>query len=43
MKTILRKENFFDNCIKNNINKFIYSSTAAVYGNKNNKVSRMIS
>ena len=30
---------FFDNCIKNNINKFIYSSTAAVYGNKNNKVS----
>ena len=30
---------FFDNCIKNNINKFIYSSTAAVYGNKNKKVS----
>ena len=30
---------FFDNCIKNNINKFIYSSTAAVYGNKNKKVT----
>ena len=28
---------FFEICIKNNINKFIYSSTAAVYGNKNNQ------
>ena len=30
---------FFENCIKNKINKFIYSSTAAVYGNKNKKVT----
>ncbi len=30
---------FFDCCIKNKINKFIYSSTAAVYGNKNKKVN----
>tara|TARA_Y100000768_G_C23924833_1_gene656931 strand:- start:27 stop:989 length:963 start_codon:yes stop_codon:yes gene_type:complete len=30
---------FFENCIKNKINRFIYSSTAAVYGNKNKKVS----
>ena len=30
---------FFENCIKNKINRFVYSSTAAVYGNKNKKVS----
>ncbi len=30
---------FFQNCLKNNINKFIYSSTAAVYGNKKSKVN----
>ena len=30
---------FFENCIKNKINRFVYSSTAAVYGNKNTKVS----
>ena len=30
---------FFENCIKNKINRFIYSSTAAVYGNKNKRVS----
>ena len=30
---------FLDCCIKNKINKFIYSSTAAVYGNKNKKVN----
>ena len=29
---------FFNNCLNNNINKFIYSSTAAVYGNKDSKV-----
>jgi UDP-glucose 4-epimerase len=29
---------FFENCINNKINKFIYSSTAAVYGNKNKHV-----
>lgn len=30
---------FFDCCIKNEINRFIYSSTAAVYGNTNKKVN----
>ena len=30
---------FFDCCIKNKINKFIFSSTAGVYGNKNKKVN----
>ena len=30
---------FLENCIKNNINRFIYSSTAAVYGNKNKRVN----
>ena len=30
---------FFDCCIKNNINKFIFSSTAGVYGNRNKKVN----
>ena len=30
---------FFEHCIKNKINRFIYSSTAAVYGNKNNRVN----
>tara|TARA_B100000989_G_C19524536_1_gene466036 strand:- start:156 stop:1118 length:963 start_codon:yes stop_codon:yes gene_type:complete len=30
---------FFENCIKNKITRFVYSSTAAVYGNKNTKVS----
>ena len=30
---------FFENCIKNKINRFIYSSTAAVYGNKNKRVN----
>ena len=30
---------FFEICIKNKLNKFIYSSTAAVYGNKNKRVS----
>ncbi len=30
---------FFENCIKNKINRFVYSSTAAVYGNKNKKVN----
>ena len=30
---------FLENCIKNNINKFIYSSTAAVYGNKKSQVT----
>mgnify|MGYP006076354909 FL=1 len=30
---------FFENCIRNNINKFIYSSTAAVYGNKKSQVT----
>lgn len=30
---------FFENCLRNNINKFIYSSTAAVYGNKDCKVN----
>ena len=30
---------FFETCLKNNINKFIYSSTAAVYGNKKKKVN----
>ena len=30
---------FFENCLKNNLDKFIYSSTASVYGNKNKKVS----
>ena len=30
---------FFENCLKNNINKFIYSSTAAVYGNSNKRVN----
>tara|TARA_B100000575_G_scaffold54913_1_gene41214 strand:+ start:3015 stop:3980 length:966 start_codon:yes stop_codon:yes gene_type:complete len=30
---------FFQNCLKNNVNKFIYSSTAAVYGNKKSKVN----
>ncbi len=30
---------FFENCIKNNVKKFIYSSTAAVYGNKNFKIN----
>ena len=29
---------FIENCINNNVNKFIYSSTAAVYGNKNKPV-----
>ncbi len=30
---------FFETCIKNNVNKFIYSSTAAVYANKNRKIT----
>jgi len=30
---------FFKNCFKNNINKIIYSSTAAVYGDKASKVT----
>ena len=30
---------FIENCIKNKIDKFIYSSTAAVYGNKNKRVN----
>ena len=30
---------FFETCIENNIKKFIYSSTAAVYGNKKKKVN----
>ena len=30
---------FFNNCINNNVNKIIYSSTAAVYGNQSKKVS----
>ena len=30
---------FFETCIKNNINKFIFSSTAAVYANKNKKIN----
>ena len=30
---------FFDCCIENNINKFIFSSTAGVYGNRNKKVN----
>ena len=30
---------FFESCIRNNINKFIYSSTAAVYGNKKSQVT----
>tara|TARA_X000000950_G_scaffold130820_1_gene163265 strand:- start:2901 stop:3881 length:981 start_codon:yes stop_codon:yes gene_type:complete len=34
----LKGKTFFENCIKNKINKFIYSSTAAVYGNKNKRV-----
>ena len=29
---------FIENCINNNVNKFIYSSTAAVYGNKDTHV-----
>ena len=29
---------FFENCLNNGINKFIYSSTAAVYGNKKKHV-----
>ncbi len=32
---------FFENCLKNKVNKFIYSSTAAVYGNKNKRVTEM--
>ena len=30
---------FFSNCINNGINKIIYSSTAAVYGNKKKKIN----
>ena len=30
---------FFNCCIENNINKFIFSSTAGVYGNRNKKVN----
>ncbi len=30
---------FIENCIKNKVTKFIYSSTAAVYGNKNKQVN----
>tara|TARA_B100001248_G_scaffold260762_1_gene249908 strand:- start:907 stop:1881 length:975 start_codon:yes stop_codon:yes gene_type:complete len=30
---------FFDFCIKNNLDKFIFSSTAGVYGNQNKKVN----
>ena len=30
---------FFENCMKNKIDKFVYSSTAAVYGNKDKKVN----
>ena len=37
--TFKRKNFFFENCIKNKINRFIYSSTAAVYGNKNKRVT----
>ena len=35
----LKGKIFFECCIKNKINKFIYSSTAAVYGNKNKPVN----
>lgn len=35
----LKGKIFFEYCIKNKINKFIYSSTAAVYGNKNNLIN----
>ena len=35
----LKGKIFFENCIRNKVNKIIYSSTAAVYGNKNKKVS----
>ena len=35
----LKGKIFFENCIKNKINRFIYSSTAAVYGNKNKRVN----
>ncbi len=35
----LKGKIFFESCIKNNLNKFIYSSTAAVYGNKNKNVN----
>ena len=35
----LKGKKFFENCIKYKINKFIYSSTAAAYGNKKSKVS----
>ena len=35
----LKGKIFFENCIKNKINRFIYSSTAGVYGNKNKRVT----
>ena len=35
----LKGKIFFENCIKNKINNIIYSSTAAVYGNKNKRVN----
>ena len=35
----LNGKKFFSSCIKNGIKKIIYSSTAAVYGNKNKKAS----
>ena len=36
----LKAKNFFETCFENNLNKVIFSSTAAVYGNpKNSKVT----
>mgnify|MGYP001185138476 CR=1 FL=1 len=35
----LKGKIFFENCMKNKVNKFVYSSTAAVYGNKDKKVN----
>ncbi len=35
----LKGKIFFETCIKNNIKKFVYSSTAGVYGNKNKRVN----
>lgn len=34
----LKSKKFLNLCVKNNINKFLFSSTAAVYGNKKKKV-----
>lgn len=35
----LKSKIFLKQCIKNNINNFVYSSTAAVYGNKDKPIS----